>query len=338
MFNKEKRWDRFNLTNFAEFSDVKLENSNATYSDKELFSFVELDEFKSEHLTNEPYSYWKSVGRAFIKKPSAIIAILSLLILVAGAAIIPFFTPDGYLLTNIDLINAKPSAEHLWGCDIAGRDLFFGTWQAARKSVILAMISSTIIIIVGTIIGLIWGFFRRTDPFFVELYNLISNIPALLIYMLLAYIIGQSLTWIPVEAKLIIALTLTSWIGLARFIRNQTIIITNREYNIASKTLGTPASRIMTRNLLPYLLAVIITQASLLIPAMISSEVAMSYFGVGLPQNAISIGALLNAGRTYFEQYPWQLLAPAGVLSFIIFTFFLLGLALTDALDPKKHR
>jgi oligopeptide transport system permease protein len=94
----------------------------------------------------------------------------------------------------------------------------------------------------------------------------------------------------------------------------------------------------MMRNLLPYILSVVITDASLIIPGLISSEVSMSYFGVGLPSASISIGALLELGRTKFELYPFQLLAPAGLLAFIIFTFFLLGLALTDALDPKKHR
>ena len=140
------------------------------------------------------------------------------------------------------------------------------------------------------------------------------------------------------EMRLIIALSLLGWIGLARFIRNQVLIINNRDYNVASKTLGTPPFRIMIKNLLPYILAVIITEASLMIPGMVSSEVSMSYFGVGLDSAAVSIGAVLQLGMTNFIQYPWQLLAPAGILAWIIFTFFLLGLALSDALDPKKHR
>ena len=75
-----------------------------------------------------------------------------------------------------------------------------------------------------------------------------------------------------------------------------------------------------------------------MIPGMVSSEVSMSYFGVGLDSAAVSIGAVLQLGMTNFIEYPWQLLAPAGILAWIIFTFFLLGLALSDALDPKKHR
>jgi len=121
-------------------------------------------------------------------------------------------------------------------------------------------------------------------------------------------------------------------------VRNYVLIISNREYNVASKTLGTPAHRIMTKNFLPYLLGIIITEASLTIPGMISSEVTLSYFGLGLPSSSISIGALLDLGRTNFVAYPFQLLAPAGVLAIIIFVFFLLGITISDALDPKKHR
>ena len=334
----KKSWDKFSLRNFSDFKDVDIDGQNSSIDEDKLFKFVELDEFKSEHLDVEPYSYWKSVMRTFIKKPSALISIISMLLLLLCIVLIPMFTPEGYLEFNLAIKDMPPNADHLWGTDLVGRDLFFMTWTGARKSIGLALITSTLIVIIGTAFGLIWGFFRKLDPFFIELYNLIANIPALLLYMLLSYVFIQSFPGMSAEVRLIISLTIASWIGVARFIRNQTIIITNREYNLASKTLGTPPSRIMTKNLLPYLLSVIITQASLIIPGMISSEVAMSFFGVGLPSNAISIGALLDLGRQKFEIYPFQLLAPAGVLSFIIFTFFLFGLALTDALDPKKHR
>ncbi|QWB95882.1 ABC transporter permease [Mycoplasmatota bacterium] len=331
-----------NLENNYDFPGGKIEINQElnllNLSEEELFKPAKFDEMKSEVLTDEPYSYWKSVWRTFIKKPSAIIALVSLVLLLAGIIIIPLLTPEGYIDFNLGGEDLFPSSEHLWGTDLVGRDLFFMTWTGARKSLLLALASSAIVIFIGTLFGLAWGFFRKLDPFFVELYNLISNIPSLLIYMLLSYIVIQSFPYMPAEFRLIIALTLTGWIGIARFVRNQTIIINNREYNVASKTLGTPPLRIMIRNLLPYLLAVIITEASLTIPMMISSEVAMSFFGVGLPQQAISIGAILDLGRQNFVLYPFQLLAPALLLAYIIFTFFLLGLSLSDALDPKKHR
>ena len=96
--------------------------------------------------------------------------------------------------------------------------------------------------------------------------------------------------------------------------------------------------RIMMKNLLPYIMAVVITQLSLMIPGMISSEVSLSFFGVGLPSNEVALGVILNQGVTKATTHPWQLLYPGIILAWIIFTFYLLGLALSDALDPKKHR
>jgi len=340
---KPHKLDKFNLDNILDEQIKNQKASNFDFSDKnvsedDLFYLVELDETIAERITSEPYSYWKSVVRTFIKKPAAITAIVSLTLLLIGIFIIPLFTPAGFLDFNLEFKDMPPDAVHIWGTDLVGRDLFFMTWQAAGKSLGLALISSSIIVFVGTVFGLIWGYFRKLDPIFIEFYNLVSNIPSLLLYMLLSYVFMQAFPQVPVEIRLIVSLTITGWIGLARFVRNQVLIINNREYNIASKTLGTPPSRMMFKNLLPFILAVVITNASLIIPGMISSEVSLSFFGVGLPSNAISIGALLDLGRQKFDIYPFQLLAPAGLLAFIIFTFFLLGLALTDALDPKKHR
>ncbi len=323
----------------------EVSNSNLTIKDEsELFKRVELDETESEHLAAEPYSYWKSVFRVFIRRPSAIIGLSVFILLILGMIFIPLFVPEGYLEAHVSTdeanmgVNLAPSAYHWFGTDLIGRDLFFLCWVGLKKSLVLALISSAINIVVGTIVGLAWGFFRKLDPILIEIYNLVSNIPGLLLYMLLSVVLGAAFPQMAVEVKLIIALCITGWIGVALFIRNQTLIITNREYNVASKTLGTPAFRIMMRNLLPYILAVIITQLSLMIPGMISSEVSMSFFGVGLPSSTISIGAVLDLGRGNFLQYPWQLFAPAGTLAVVIFTFYLLGLALSDALDPRKHR
>lgn len=304
----------------------------------ELFVPVELDETESEHLAAEPYSYWKSVFKVFIHKPSAIIAIISFVLFLLAIIIIPLFAPENIGDTFVELKDQKPTLEHFFGTDVAGRDIFYMVFIGAKKSLILALISSAINIFIGTLLGLVWGFFRRLDPIFIEIYNLISNIPSLLLYMLLAQIFAAVFPMVPVEVRLIVSLTILGWVGIALFIRNQTIIITNREYNIASKTLGSSPMRIMMKNLLPYIMAVVITQLSLMIPGMISSEVSLSFFGVGLPSNEVALGVILNQGVTKATTHPWQLLYPGIILAWIIFTFYLLGLALSDALDPKKHR
>ena len=326
-------------------SDELVLNQNNDLQSKQLdedslFNLVKINETESEHLAAEPYSYWKSVFRVFIKKPSARISIVCLIALILSAIIIPLFATEtpGCLVGSSATMDLKPSADHWFGTDAMGRDLFFGIFTALGKSLIMALIVSILNIVVGTVVGLAWGFFRKIDPIMIEIYNLISNIPSLLLYMLLVVVFSNAFPDIPAEGRFIFALCLFGWLGVSLFIRNQTIIITNREYNIASKTLGTPGTRIMFKNLLPYILSVIITELSLLIPGVVSSEVSMTYFGVGLDTKGFTVGAILELGRTFFTIRPWQLIVPAGMLAFIIFIFYLLGLALSDALDPKKHR
>lgn len=319
----------------------RVEQNLSTQNDvneDDLFVLVEIDVLKSEQIKSEPYSYFKSVFAAFLRKPSAWIAMITMFLMLLGVIIIPMLTPEGFFDYNVNERNIRPNSLHLWGTDAVGRDLFYMVWSGARKSLVLALINSGIVVLLGTIFGLIWGYFRRLDFIFVEIYNLVINIPALLIYMLLSFVFAFSFPEMPTTVRLVIALTIVGWVPIARRVRNYVLIISNREYNVASKTLGTPGRRIMQKNLLPYLLGVIITATSLTIPAMISNEVTLSYFGLGLPSSSISIGALLDLGRTNFVLYPFQLLAPAGVMALIIFVFFLLGMAISDALDPKKHR
>lgn len=304
----------------------------------DLFVHVDIKNEESEMLASEPYSYWKSVFRIFIRRPATILALSVLAVLVIGIIIIPLFAPEDAYEINMLNINLAPSMQHFFGTDIIGRDLWFLTWKGAGKSLLLAIIESLIVLFIGTLGGLCWGYFKKLDGLFVEIYNFVSNIPSLLIYMLLSVVFTYSLPNVPVEARLVLSLTLLGWLSLALMIRNQVLIIDNREYNVASKTLGTPPMRIMVKNYLPYLLGVIITEFSLIIPGMISSEVAMSYFGVGLQTRDISLGAILELGISNYSLYPWEILAPGLLLAVIIFSFFILGTTFSDALDPKKHR
>ncbi len=304
----------------------------------DLFVHVDVKQEESEKLTTEPYSYWKSVFKIFIKRPATILALLVLGVLILGIIIIPLFAPNGAFDTNPLTMNLAPSIEHFFGTDTVGRDLWFCTWKGAGKSLLIAIVESIIILILGTVGGLCCGYFKKLDGLFVEIYNFVSNIPSLLIFMLLSIIFTYSLPNLPTEFRLVLSLTMLGWLSLALMIRNLVLIIDNREYNVASKTLATPASRIMFKNYLPYLLGVIITEFSLIIPGMISSEVSMSYFGVGLTSLDISLGAILELGIKYYSLYPWQILAPGFLLAVIIFAFFILGTTFSDALDPKKHR
>ena len=190
--------------------------------------------------------------------------------------------------------------------------------------------------VVGIIMGSLWGYFRWLDPILIEFRNFVNNIPTLLLDILLMQILPRNF-W-----TLVLLLTALGWIGLAGFIRNQIIIIRNREYNIASQTLGSSSTTMITHNLLPYLVSVIITVVSTAIPEAISSEVGLAYFNLSFiaSNNEITLGQVLTTvcRSLNWMQYPYLLIAPMMVMAPLTITFFYLGLALADATDPKTHR
>ena len=169
--------------------------------------------------------------------------------------------------------------------------------------------------------------------FFTELYNICDNVPSTIILILISYVASPSVQ------TLILGMSITGWIAMARFIRNQILIIRDRDYNVASRCIGTPTSRIVVRNLLPYLVSVIMLRMALTIPAAIGSEVFITYIGLGLSVEVPSLGNLINDGRKVMMQagLRYQLLYPTIILSFVTIAFYLIGNAFSDAADPKNH-
>ena len=164
-------------------------------------------------------------------------------------------------------------------------------------------------------------------------YNICDNVPSTIILILISYVASPSVQ------TLILGMSITGWIAMARFIRNQILIIRDRDYNVASRCIGTPIRRIVLRNLLPYLVSVIMLRMALTIPAAIGSEVFITYIGLGLSVETPSLGNLINDGRKVMMQagLRYQLLYPTLILSFVTIAFYLIGNAFSDAADPKNH-
>ncbi len=163
---------------------------------------------------------------------------------------------------------------------------------------------------------------------------MLDNIPNTIILILISYIMRPGI------GTLIFAMSLTRWLGMARFIRNQIVIIRDRDYNLASRCLGVGSVRIMIKNLLPYLVSVIMLRMALAIPGAIGSEVFITYIGLGVPLDTPSLGNLINEGRKLFAGAPalrYQLFFPTIILSLVTVSFYIIGNAFADAADPKNH-
>ena len=270
------------------------------------------------------------------------VALLVALVLVVGFAFLQPHLPGqidpNYCrvdpVTGIQYRNVAPGVDgYIWGSNSIGQDLWARIWAGTRTSLIIAFFVAMIEAVVGISVGVLWGYVRQLDLFFTELYNICDNIPSTIILILISYVASPSVP------TLILGMSLTGWIAMARFIRNQILIIRDRDYNIASRCIGTPTFRIVVRNLLPYLVSVIMLRMALTVPAAIGSEVFVTYIGLGLSVETPSLGNLINDGRQVMMQagLRYQLLYPTIILSFVTIAFYLIGNAFSDAADPKNH-
>lgn len=299
----------------------------------DLFRFVEYSPEAAERTGYSDYSYWKSVFQNFFKKKSAVIMSCVFFALVIFSFVALWIGKYDFATLKADsaLAFQHPNSEYWFGTDNLGRDYWCQVWYAAQTSIKLALIVALGECVVGVIIGCLWGYVRQLDRFLTEVYNVINNVPMIIYMTLISLLVGQSFT------IMAISLICFGWLTMARNVRNLVMMYRDREYNLASRCLGTPVWRVLTKNILPYLISIIILRLALSIPATIALESTLSYLGLGLGIETPSLGILLRNARNYFLERPYLLIFPAVIVSLITITFYLVGNAFSDAADPRNH-
>lgn len=317
-----------------DFSSIDLDRPG----DQNLFKFVAFDEKRAEKTTFVGYSYWKSTFRVFMKKRFTRFLLAFLCVLLLFVLIQPYLPAQKNPLTifkdgNSAMSNEAPSAEFWFGTNSIGQDLWSRIWSGTRTTLFIAFISVSINAVVGITIGAVWGYVRKLDRLFTELYNVLNNVPSTVVRMLITYIMKPSV------GTMIFVMCITGWLAMAKWIRNLIIIVRDREYNLASRCLGTPTHRVITKNLLPQLVSVVMLDCAMSIPDVIGSEVFLTYIGLGLPINIPSLGNLIDAGRKVMmvPSQLYQLIFPSIVVAVITISFYALGNAFSDASDPRNH-
>ncbi len=327
-------------------ADMNIDLTDLNMSEEELFSPVNHDDLESEKITAPRYSYWQSVFRVFFRKKINTVILILLAVVIAFTYIYPAVIGyDAAVDPYINLLNSE--SKHLgpvaametlgsnihWilGSGDAGQSTFDAVWYGASISLSLAAICAIINMTIGILIGAIWGFSRKFDVFMTQVYNVIANIPYVLLISVIVLITSPSF-W-----SMVFALTITGWIGIAYFLRTQVIIIRDREYNLASKCLGTPITRIATKNILPFMTSVIVTLAATEIPSYISYEVFLSYIGMGLSD--MSLGKLISAAQNAMVTPGWEFefWSPVALSAIITIVLYVVGQNLGDASDPRTH-
>ncbi|OUN75711.1 MULTISPECIES: ABC transporter permease [unclassified Faecalibacterium] len=301
--------------------------------DDELFYVVEYSPEEAERIGYSNYSYWGSVFKTFMKNKVAVLFLFLFIALVIFSFVALAVGKYDYkeLIPYSSTSFQSPNSEFWFGTDNLGQDYWCQVWYATQVSIRLALVVAVGESIVGVIFGLIWGYVRKLDRLFTEIYNLFDSVPYIIYMTLIALMVGQSFTIMAT------AMIFLGWFQMARRVRNMVIMYRDREYNLASRCLGTPLWRVLTKNILPYLVSVIILQMALRIPATINLESTLSYLGLGLGIDTPSLGLILSKVRTFFLDYPYLLVFPASIVSIISISFYIMGNAFSDASDPRNH-
>lgn len=320
-----------------------IDLSEFNMSDTELFAHCENSEADAEKITAPRYSYWKSVFRVFFRKKINIVILAILGLVIAFTYIYPAVTNYDMLENQFDSASKHLSPVEAWnyfggfklkwslGTGALGQSTFDAMWNGARISVSLALICAAINMTIGVIIGAVWGFSKKVDIIMNEVYNIVGNVPYVLVVSVMVLVLTGSF-W-----TLVFAMTITGWISIAYFIRTQVVIIRDREYNLASRCLGTSTFKIAMKNILPFMTSVIVTVLATEIPSYISYEVFLSYIGIGISE--MSLGRLIDTAVPSIGVPGWgfEFWSPTAISAVIAVVLYVVGQNLGDASDPRTH-
>ena len=310
-------------------------------------------------------SFWKDVLIRYVRKTSALIGLVLILLISVMAAVGPGMNDYTYSEQSLSQKNFAPRVKGLeklgifdgdeamktttgskivnqykeknlenvyywFGSDNFGRDIWTRTWSGTRVSLIIAVAAAVIDMVIGMSYGLVSGYFGgRTDMVMQRILEVANGIPRLVIVTLLLLALK------PGMLTIIFALMLTEWVGMSRIARAEMLKLKEQEFVLASRTLGAGSFFIIFREILPNIIGPIITQVMFSIPTAIFTEAFLSFVGLGIPVPQCSLGSLISEGFNSFTTHPYQIIPPILVMALLMLSFNLAADGLREALDPK---
>jgi oligopeptide transport system permease protein len=297
------------------------------------FRIIGCENADSEETSRTVISYWQDAWRRLKQNKIAMLSLILLILICTMCIIGPYLTPYKFMANDSSTINQAPSAKHFFGTDDIGRDLFARVWEGGRVSIMIGMLGALIDATVGVLYGGISGYFGGiVDDIMMRIVEILSSIPYLIVVILISLMIGKGI------GSLVLAMTITGWVGMARLVRGQMLQIKEQEYILAAQALGANSARIITKHLLPNTIGIIIVAITFDIPSFIFGEAFLSFIGLGIQSPGTSWGALAASAQQYLMFYPYQLFFPSLFISLTMLSFNLLGDGLRDALDPRLRQ
>jgi peptide/nickel transport system permease protein len=283
-------------------------------------------------------SPWAIARRKFVKNKLALTSLIFLVFVMIVSFLAPYITTTDITRINIGSMSLKPSAENWLGTDKNGRDVFTRLLYGGRVSLLVGISCTLFVIIFGTIVGSIAGYFGGiVDSMLMRFTDFVLNFPFLVFVIVLATIFHGKINGLVI---LIIVISLLSWGGVARIVRSKILAEKENEYILAAISIGCSPFKVITKHLLPNVLSTIIVQATILFASMIVAETGLSFLGFGVPSEIPSWGNMLAFANEpdVLQGKPWIWIPPALAITLTILSINFVGEGLKDALNPRSRR
>ena len=275
-------------------------------------------------------SLWQDAIRRLIQNRAAMIGGITILLLIVLAIFAPWIAPYSYSYQNLDIGASPPSAEHLLGTDVLGRDLLSRLLYGARISLLVGFVATGVALVIGVSWGIIAGYFGgRIDSVMKRIVDVLYGLPFIIFIILLMVIFGRNI-WL-----LFAAIGAVEWLTMARIVRAQVIGLKNQEFVQAAQVMGVSNFSMFRRHILPNILGPIAVYATLTIPQVMLLEAFLSFLGLGIQPPMSSWGTLIRYGVESMEEHYWLLIYPGLTFTITLFALNFFGDGLTDALDAK---
>ncbi len=299
----------------------------------ELFVKAYVDESEKEHIARPNLTALQDGWLRLKKNKAAVVCLFTLIAIGLLAILAPEFSRYSYKETNYDIIYQIPSMGHLFGTDQFGRDLWVRTWMGTRISLLIAFVAALLDLTLGVTYGAVSALAGgRVDAVMQRIIEVLVGIPHLIIVILLMMVMPAGI-W-----TIVVALSITGWVNMARLVRGSILKLKNQEFVLAARVLGTSTTGIIWKHLIPNTIGVIVINAMFTIPSAIFTEAFLSFIGIGMQEPKASLGVLINNGYQVLRNFPHVLIFPAIVIVLIMVCFSILGDGLRDALDPRMRK
>ena len=301
----------------------------------------------AQTLTLEkPRSQWADVWSQFKTHKGALVGLLVFALLILFVSIGPFiWTKDPTFInpdaaTMIKTRNKPPSLEFPLGTDQLGRDMLARMMKGGQVSIAVGLVAMVISIFLGSLVGVMAGYFKRLDGPLMRLTDLFLALPLLPLLLVMVMLFRDPLARVlgpegGTFLLIVFAIGVTSWMQAARVVRGEVLALKEREFVLAARSIGTPSRRMILRHILPNVVSPIMVAATLGIANAIITESALSFLGLGFPPDFPTWGRLLFDGAEYIQQYPERVIWPGVAISLTVLSVNYIGDGLRDALDPR---